>query len=136
MEYIDVMKEFIKPELMVLIPVLYFIGVAVRRSDKIRNEDIPALMGIVGILIALLYVIATCEVYTVQGVLMAAFTAITQGVLVAGASVYADQLLKQLRNKKDVEEKEETSKKHIEFSDEEQRQESTTYSGAVPPKRK
>lgn len=101
MEYIEPLKNFIKPEILVLVPVLYFIGMAIKRSKKIKNENIPLLIGLIGIAIATLYVAATCEVYGVQGILMAIFTAITQGVLVAGASVYVDQLIKQKRYSKE-----------------------------------
>lgn len=39
--------------------------------------------------------IATLEVYTWQSVLLGLFTAIVQGVLCAGASVYVNQMVKQ-----------------------------------------
>ncbi|MGL6217138.1 MAG: phage holin family protein, partial [Lacrimispora sphenoides] len=39
------------------------------------------------------------EVYTIQQIATAAFTAITQGILVAGLSTYVDQLMKQYGKK-------------------------------------
>ena len=95
MDYTEIIKEMIKPELLILIPVLYFIGVAIRESEKIKNEYIPILIGIIGVAIAMVYVLATEPIGTGQGILLAVFTAITQGVLVAGVSVYINQIIKQ-----------------------------------------
>ena len=105
MDYMEVIKEMIKPELLILIPVLYFIGVAIRKSEKIKNEYIPMLIGIIGVAIAMVYVLATEPIGTGQGILLAVFTAITQGVLVAGVSVYINQIIKQKKYLKEETEK-------------------------------
>ena len=96
MEGIEVIKEFIKPELFVLIPVLYLIGFAIKNS-KIKNELIPFVLGLVAIVLSALYVFATTEINGSKEIAMAIFTSVTQGVLVAGASVYFNQLFKQLK---------------------------------------
>lgn len=88
------LMEYIKPELLVLIPVLYLIGNAVKNS-KIADKFIPFILGCVSILLAALWIFATTEMGGVSDVVMAMFTAITQGVLIAGASVYVNQLVKQ-----------------------------------------
>lgn len=98
MEYV---KEFLKPELMVLIPVIYFIGIGLKKSQQIKDAYIPMILGTTGILLATLYVFANCEVSSYQGALMALFTAITQGVLVAGCSVFVNQIVKQSKNFKE-----------------------------------
>ena len=90
----DLLKEFIKPELIVLIPVLYLIGKAIKGSH-IVNWLIPYILGISGIVLCLLWVLPTIKVFCWQEVSLAIFTAITQGILIAGASVYIDQLIKQ-----------------------------------------
>lgn len=87
-------QEFIKPELLILIPVLYFIGVAIKKS-KIKDNIIPFILGIVAVLLSGLYLFATEEINGTQAVATAIFTALTQGVLVAAASVYANQIIKQ-----------------------------------------
>jgi len=82
--------DYIKPELLILVPVLFIIGEIVKNTKKVKDNYIPAILGISGVALAFLYVTAT------EGLaLIGAFTAITQGVLVAGAAVYADQLIKQ-----------------------------------------
>lgn len=92
-------KSFIKSELIVLIPVLYLIGKALKRS-KIADKYIPSILGIISIVLSALWVFAT-ECFTGgREVLLAFFTAVTQGVLAAGASVYASQLNIQSKKEK------------------------------------
>lgn len=88
--------EFIKPELLVLIPVLYFIGTGIAKSDT-PNKYIPFLLMGVGIVLSGLWVGATCPIGTGQDIALALFTAIVQGVLVAGASVLVNETMKQAK---------------------------------------
>jgi drug/metabolite transporter (DMT)-like permease len=94
----DYIKEFIKPELLVLIPVLYFVGAGIKKSE-LKDKFIPYVLGIAGVVLAALYVIATSDIQGHQDVAMAVFMAITQGLLSAGGSVYISQL--QIQAKKD-----------------------------------
>lgn len=87
--------EFIKPELLILIPVLYFIGMAVKQSTIIKDNHIPVMLGLIGIILSLVWVLGTTQAATMQENLTAMFTAITQGVLCAGCSVYFNQIIKQ-----------------------------------------
>lgn len=87
-------KNFIKPELLILIPVLYAFGVALRHS-AVKNRLIPLFLGIAGIVLAALYVGTTTNWSGVHGVFQWLFSSITQGVLCAGASVYVNQIAKQ-----------------------------------------
>lgn len=87
-------NEFINPELLILIPVLYLIGVGIK-SSKIADKLIPLMLGAVGVALACIYVLSVNPIANIQELLTAIFTAITQGILCAGASVYANQLYKQ-----------------------------------------
>ncbi len=87
--------NFVKPELLILIPVLYFIGIGLKKSQSVKDNYIPLILGLCGVLLAVLYVLVSADITTLQGVLLAAFTGITQGVLCAGCSVYVNQLVKQ-----------------------------------------
>lgn len=89
------LKEFIKPELLTLVPVLYFIGMGLKKMDSTTDKYIPALLGAAGIVLATLYVLATGVLSNWQTVVLAVFTGITQGILCAGATVYINQLIKQ-----------------------------------------
>lgn len=88
------LQDFIKPELLILIPVLYLIGMAVKKSD-IADKFIPWILGGVSVVLAAIWIFANCPIATAADIATAAFTAITQGVLIAGASVYVNQLVKQ-----------------------------------------
>lgn len=87
--------NYIKPELIVVAIVLYFIGMAIKKAETIKDKYIPIILGIFGIIICSIYVIATCTCTTFQEIAMAVFTAVTQGILVAGLSTYVNQLMKQ-----------------------------------------
>jgi hypothetical protein len=90
----EMLKEFIKPELLVLIPVLYLYGSALKKSE-IADKNIPMILGITSIVLSLLFIAATVVVNGWQEVLMLVFTGLTQGILCAGASVYVNQIIKQ-----------------------------------------
>lgn len=99
--------DYIKPELLAVALVLYFVGIGLKRSQTIQNQYVPGVLGILGILLAGLYVFATTEFHTRQEIAMAVFTAVVQGILVAGLSTYVDQLLGQRHKSCEKEEKEE-----------------------------
>lgn len=94
----DIIKEFIKPELLILVPVLYIIGMGFKAS-ALNNKFIPVLLGTISIVLSALYVFATTDITGAKNIAMAAFVAITQGVLIAGASVYFNQIYKQSTEK-------------------------------------
>jgi hypothetical protein len=84
------LNEFIKPELLVLVPVLYIVGMGLKNTKKIADEFIPIIVGCCGILLSCMYVIGEHGI-SVPGM----FTSITQGILCAGATVYVNQIVKQ-----------------------------------------
>ena len=86
--------EYIKPELLILIPVLYLIGAAIK-SSKIADKFIPWILGGISVAMSALWILATSFPATAAGAALAVFTSVTQGVLIAGASVYVNQLVKQ-----------------------------------------
>lgn len=90
----EMLKEFIKPELLVLIPVLYLIGVALKKSQT-SDKHIPWILGVVSVVLSSLFIAATSDVNGYKEVLTAIFSGFTQGVLCAGASVYVNQIIKQ-----------------------------------------
>ena len=90
----DIMN-YVKPELIVVAIVLYFIGVAIKKAETIKDKYIPYVLGLISVVLCAIWVIANSPIGTVQEILMAVFTAIVQGVLVAGLSTYVNQLIKQ-----------------------------------------
>lgn len=86
------MTDYIYPELMTLIPVLYLVGAALKKSNIFADKHIPLTLGIIGILLSMLYF--TLGDVACNGTSI--FAAITQGILCAGASTYANQIYKQI----------------------------------------
>lgn len=95
MDITQILQNYVKPELLVVAVVLYFIGMGIKNTEKINDKYIPVILGVIGIIISAIYVIATSVFNGYQSILMAIFTSIVQGILVAGLSVYANQLVKQ-----------------------------------------
>ena len=93
MEY----QEYIKSELLILVPVLYMIGLGLKKS-KMKDKWIPLVLGVVGIILSATWVAATSQIANIQDVAAALFTTVTQGILAAGASVYVNQLYVQAKN--------------------------------------
>lgn len=92
----EMLKEFIKPELYVLIPVIYFIGAGLKKSSS-ADKHIPRNLTYISVGLSLLFILTTSDVNTWQDVLMCVFVGVTQGVLCAAASVYVNQFIKQSR---------------------------------------
>jgi uncharacterized membrane protein len=92
---LEMIKQFIKPEILILVPVLYFIGVMIKNTLLIKDKFIPLTLGITGIVLAVIWVLATTDINNAKDIYMAVFTAITQGILCSGASVYVNQIIKQ-----------------------------------------
>ncbi len=91
----EIILNYVKPELVVLAVVLYFVGLALKKAQAVKDKFIPIILGIIGIVLALIWVLATSDIGGVQQIMLAVFTAVVQGVLVAGLSTYAHQILKQ-----------------------------------------
>lgn len=89
-------QDYIKTELLILVPVLYFLGIGLKKS-KMPDKWIPLILGISAVVLSAIWVVATADISGLQEAASAIFTAVTQGVLVAGASVYVNQLYIQAR---------------------------------------
>lgn len=89
-------QEFIKPELLVLVPVLYALGIGLKKSS-IKDNLIPAILGLGGVVLSALYLLGTSQFLGAKDVFMVLFLAITQGLLCAAASVFVNQMVKQAK---------------------------------------
>lgn len=83
---------YINPELLILVPVLCLVGMAIKKYGS-DDRVIPLVLGLLGMLLACLYGIATMTAS--DSVAMVLFTGIVQGILCASASVYAHQSVHQ-----------------------------------------
>ena len=87
--------NYVKPELIVVAIALYFVGMALKQAKTVKDKYIPLILGGISIAICAMYVFATSSCSTPQDIVMAIFTAITQGILIAGLSTYVNQIVKQ-----------------------------------------
>ncbi len=93
----EVLMNYVKPELVVLAFVLYFIGIWIKKTEAISDKWIPLILCVAGIVLAAIYVVAVSLPFGSSGAtLMAIFTAIVQGVLCAALSTFVNQMIKQL----------------------------------------
>lgn len=82
--------EYVKAELLILIPFLYGLGMILKNVKKIKDEYIPLILTGVSLILSCLYVLGTEGLTPIS-----IFTAIVQGVLVTAAAVYGNQIYKQ-----------------------------------------
>lgn len=87
--------EYINPELLVLVPFLYVLGMFLKTSKKVSDNLIPAILGGAGVATAVVLVLASTVPVGTAAVALAVVTAVVQGILCAGAAVYTNQLVKQ-----------------------------------------
>ena len=92
----DQILDYIKPELFIVAVVLYFIGIGLKKAHAVPDKYIPIILGAAGIIICAVWVGATCPLDTGQNIAMGIFTAVIQGILVAGLSTYVNQVIKQM----------------------------------------
>ena len=92
----DQIMNYVKPELLIVAIVLYFVGMWLKQAAFIKDKYIPLVLGIVGIFVCGIWVVSTATFATGQDIAIAIFASITQGILVAGLSTYVNQIFKQL----------------------------------------
>ena len=88
--------NYVKPELLIVAVVLYFVGMGLKHAQAVKDKYIPLILGGIGIILCAVWVIASCPLKTGQDIAMAVFTAIVQGILGAGLSTYVNQVVKQI----------------------------------------
>lgn len=91
----ELLMSYIKPELIIVSIALYFVGIWIKNTEYIKDKWIPLILGITGIVICAIWVLANTPIRTWQELLMAIFTSIIQGITVAALSTYVNQLIKQ-----------------------------------------
>ena len=90
----EMLKEFIEPGMLIGIPVLYLVGMWLKKS-AVPDKYIPLILGCIGVAGCMVWTVATMTAFDWQSVLAGLCSAAVQGVLVAGASVYVNQVVKQ-----------------------------------------
>lgn len=75
-------QNYILDQALVLIPVIYILGLFLKKSTVVKDKYIPLILLFFGIALSLLLV-----GLNVQGII--------QGILVSGTAVFANQIIKQ-----------------------------------------
>ena len=78
----EMLKDYILDNALILIPAIYVIGAILKGTELVKDKYIPVILLPIGIVLGMLIV-----GFTVNGFI--------QGVLVTGVAVYANQLVKQ-----------------------------------------
>lgn len=98
MEY-EILVQYIRPELLILVPILFLIGKAIKSTKYIRDEFIPFILGILSIMLTAIYILSISAVpKDYQEILGVIFDILIQGICCAAASVYFHQMVKQRNN--------------------------------------
>ena len=100
MDIFEALQSYIKPELLVLVPLMFGLGAALKADKRFPSANIPYTLAVAGMALAALYGAATAQLNGWQSVAMAVFTAIVQGGLCALASVGVHQMYKLAKEKK------------------------------------
>ena len=58
--------NYVKPELIVVAVVLYFIGMGLKQAQAVKDKYIPLILGGIGIVLCAIWVLATCTLSTGQ----------------------------------------------------------------------
>ncbi|MCW6088800.1 phage holin family protein [Clostridium sporogenes] len=82
------LMDYIVEQALILIPVLYVLGMMLKNTQEIKDWTIPWILLVLGIIGAISLMGFNAN-------------AVIQGVLVTGAAVYTNQLIKQSTEKKE-----------------------------------
>ena len=86
---------YLDPGSMVLIPVLNLIGYWIKNTGKVKSNFIPLILGAAGIILC---AVRSAGEQEPKNVYEYVFSAFTQGILVASAAVYSNQIYKQTKS--------------------------------------
>lgn len=90
------LANLIEPELFILVPVLYILGIMIKKSS-FNDKWIPIILGVMGIILSNVYLFSANVPQSFAEVLNIVYAGITQGILCASGSVYANNIIKQFR---------------------------------------
>jgi uncharacterized membrane protein len=95
MEISSEILQHIRIEMLAIVPVLVIIGKILKDSARCKDKHIPAILTAVSIAVSIGWIF----IYTNDKPAQAVLDGVIQGVLLAGAAVYGNQLFKQVRKK-------------------------------------
>lgn len=100
-EFTTIINEYVRSELLVIVPVLYIIARNLNAS-KINKQLIPMVLMAIAVIMAGIYTFATVDTSTIHMFLMAVFSTLVQGILLSGTAVFGGILAQTVGKPKDV----------------------------------
>ena len=77
----DQIMEYVKPELVIVAVALYILGMFLKQTTIVLDKYIPVILGIVGIVLCAIWVLATLFVGSPQIIVLGFFTELIRGFL-------------------------------------------------------
>ena len=99
-DFVALLNQYVRSELLVVVPVLYVIA-KMLNSSNVPNTKIPPILLVISIVLAGLYTFAVMPVDSLHKVLMATFSTLIQGILLSGSAVFSGILGQMMKMKKD-----------------------------------
>lgn len=78
---IELIKEYIDPQLFIIVPMIWGIGMAIKRS-KIKRDFIPIILLICSCLVVILHLISTKMLFDSKSIAACLFAGVTQGSVI------------------------------------------------------
>lgn len=72
-------------------------GILFKKSEVVADKWIPIILGILGILLASVYKLTIYSPGSGKDIISLLFAGVTQGILCAAGSVYANNIVKQMK---------------------------------------
>lgn len=93
---IDLLLDYIRPELMVLVFALYLIGTQLKKSEYVKDELIPFILTGISIILCAIYIPGVTDLTGgYKSIFVMIFDIIVQGIFSAAGSVFIHQIIKQ-----------------------------------------
>lgn len=83
----DMLNQYVKSELIILVPVLYLF-VKILNKSKLNNKYIPLVTTVISIFLCGLYIFSQVAITSWQCLMSGLFSTVTQGILIAGTSLF------------------------------------------------
>lgn len=99
-EFFELLLEYIRPELFILILFNFAVGLFLKKAPWFKEEwEIPFIILALSVIVTVLYV----SIVVGEGFTLAAVIAnIIQGTLIAAVTVFGNEIIKQVRIKRKV----------------------------------
>ena len=99
-DFITLLNQYVRSELLVVVPVLYVLA-KIFAASKVPNREIPLILLIISVTLARIYTFAVMPVNSLKTFLMAAFSTLIQGILLSGSAVFSGILGNLMKAKKE-----------------------------------